>query len=44
VHTFSVVVVSLKKKNRLDVDELTELLTDSWLARRGVRQPPDGRT
>jgi hypothetical protein len=23
--------------DRLDEDELTEILTDSWLARRGVR-------
>ena len=44
VHTFSVKVSVWAWLDRLDVDELTELLTDSWLARRGVRQPPDGRT
>lgn len=37
VHTFKVKVSIQAWLDRLDEDELTEILTDSWLARRGVR-------
>lgn len=37
VHTFKVKVSIWAWLDRLDVEELTEILTDSWLARRGVR-------
>jgi hypothetical protein len=37
VHTFSVKVSIWAYLDGLEVDELTELLTESWLARRGVR-------
>jgi hypothetical protein len=37
VHTFKVKVSIWAWLDRLDEDELTEVLTDSWLARRGVR-------
>ena len=37
VHTFKVKVSIWAWLDRLDEDELTEILTDSWLARRGVR-------
>jgi hypothetical protein len=37
VQTFSVKVSIWAYLDRLDVDELAELLTESWLARRGVR-------
>ena len=43
VHTFPVKVSVWAWLDRLDVDELTEPLTDSWLARRGVRPSRDGR-
>ena len=39
VHTFAVKVSVWAWLDRLDVGELTEILTDSWLARRGVRPP-----
>ncbi len=41
VHNFAVKVSVWAWLDRLDVDELTEILTDSWLARRGVRPRPD---
>jgi hypothetical protein len=37
VHRFKVKVSIWAWLDRLDEDELTEILTDSWLARRGVR-------
>lgn len=37
VDTFKVKVSIRAWLDRLDEDELTEILTDSWLARRGVR-------
>ena len=37
IHTFTVKVSIWAWLDRLDVQELTEILTDSWLARRGVR-------
>lgn len=37
VDTFKVKVSVWARLDRLDEQELTELLTDSWLARRGVR-------
>ncbi|TCC08366.1 hypothetical protein [Kribbella soli] len=37
VHTFKVKVSIWAWLDQLDEDELTEILTDSWLARRGVR-------
>lgn len=37
VHTFKVKVSIWAWLDHLDEDELTEILTDSWLARRGVR-------
>jgi hypothetical protein len=37
VQTFKVKVSIWARLDRLDEDELTEILTDSWLARRGVR-------
>ncbi len=37
VDTFRVKVSIWARLDRLEVDELTELLTDSWKARRGVR-------
>lgn len=37
VHTFRVKVSIWAWLDRLGEDELTEVLTDSWLARRGVR-------
>lgn len=37
VQTFSVKASIWAYLDRLDADELTELLTESWLARRGVR-------
>ncbi|GAB3589077.1 hypothetical protein GCM10027446_00550 [Angustibacter peucedani] len=37
VHTFRVKASIWAYLDRLDVDELAELLTESWLARRGVR-------
>lgn len=37
VQTFKVKVSIWAWLDRLDEDELTEILTDSWLARRGVR-------
>jgi hypothetical protein len=37
IHTFKVKVSIWALLDRLAEDELTELLTDSWLARRGVR-------
>ena len=43
VHTFSVKVSVWAWLDRLAVDELAEILTDSWLARRGVRASPDDR-
>lgn len=39
VHTFKVKVSICAWLDRLDEQELTEILTDSWLARRGVRTP-----
>lgn len=39
VHTFKVKVSVWAWLDRLDTGELTEILTDSWLARRGVRTP-----
>jgi hypothetical protein len=43
VHTFSVKVSVWAWLDRLAVDELAEILTDSWLARRGVRASRDDR-
>jgi hypothetical protein len=37
VHTFKVKASICAWLDRLEEDELTEILTDSWLARRGVR-------
>jgi len=37
VHTFKVKASICAWLDRLEDDELTEILTDSWLARRGVR-------
>lgn len=37
VDTFKVKVSVWARLDRLDEQELTEILTDSWLARRGVR-------
>ena len=37
VHPYKVKVSGWAFLDRLDEDELTEILTDSWLARRGVR-------
>ncbi|TCC22832.1 hypothetical protein [Kribbella speibonae] len=37
VYTFKVKVSIWAWLDRLDEDELTEILTDSWLARRGIR-------
>ena len=39
VQTFSVKVSVWARLDRLAVEELAELVTDSWLARRGVRGP-----
>jgi hypothetical protein len=39
VATFKVKVSVWAWLDRLDVTELSEILTDSWLARRGVRRP-----
>lgn len=38
INTFKVKVSVWAWLDRLDRDELTEILTDSWLARRGVRR------
>jgi len=43
VHTFAVKVSVWAWLDRLDEDELTEILTDSSLARRGVRPARDDR-
>ena len=43
VHTFAVKVSVWAWLDRLDVGELTEILTDSWLARRGVRAAREDR-
>ena len=40
ISTFTVSVSVWAWLDRLDVEELTEILIDSWLARRGVRRGP----
>ncbi len=43
ITTFTVSVSVWAWLDRLDIEELREILTDSWLARRGVRPGSAGR-